>query len=125
MVAGIYLQSSAVEGWKYLGWLSDPKPSAVFKTALSGMPFQIGISIEPEKEPCMSLVAAKSYTTANSNNNAALQVLKNLYNYITSFLGGPVNDPNVAIPVRVFNEWHQGLLRKLSLDPQYLDKTAE
>lgn len=120
LVAGIYLFASEAEGWRYLGWISDSKPSAVFKTSLSGTPFQLGISIETLKESSSLVVASKS-TAAN----VALLVVKNLYNYISSFLAGGSVDQQVAIPLRVFNEWYQGLSRKLSLDPQYLEKTSD
>lgn len=109
LVAGIYFNSDDNE-WKYLGFLSDLKPSAIFKVNLSNTPFKIGISIEPPKMEETSLVISKS-----NNNNFAVLVMKNLYNYVKSF---NIN----LVPIKVFEDWYNNLIRKLSIDPNYLEK---
>ena len=108
--------------------ISDGKPSAIFKVSATE-PFDLGISIEgpefanqllPTSQPGAS-GPAHPPTTTTTNSSIIMAVVKNLYNHIMSFNVSS----DTMIPLQVFVDWYNNLLRKVSLDPNYLCKSME
>jgi protein Hikeshi len=121
LVANIYLLSEAGPDWKYLGFISDEKPSVIFKIN-NLTSFQLGISIEPPKPSDNTQLVLKNSILTGNNENASsssmgMLILKHLYNYVMSFSSGSTNS---AIPVSVFTEWYNTLTKKLAFDPNFL-----
>ena len=119
LVAGIYLLSSGSSNWTYLGFVSDVKPSAIFKINNISS-FQLGISIEPPKNTDNQLILKNPSTDASAPSSIATSVLRHLYHYVMSFNSGGVDS---TIPVSLFTDWYTALSKKLSIDPNYLATT--
>lgn len=132
--------------WKFLGVLTNEKPSAVFKLSdthkLVARPtdqdnaipklLEIGISIEQlyELDRLMMENSSTALVPAPSSSVdvmalplvVAQRVGEHLFNYITSF-ARQANDvatmhPTLpVVPVKVVQDWFDGLIRRASLDP--------
>ena len=119
--------------WKFLGVLTNEKPSAIFKVSSpsSSPSVQIvGISVEPLETLAAALAANNQIVPATRNNSTAptdagtviQRVAESLFNYVASFArpiaGLCLEDPNEPlVPLKSLQEWYQGTLRKLSTDP--------
>lgn len=123
--------------WKYLGILSNEKPSAIFKLSAVKMDLdqvtciEIGISIEPIlvlEQQMMENSAASSSTTAlvlaSSAPPKALTIAQrigeSMFNYITSF-ARPASafEPSLSVvPVRTVQDWFNNLLKRATSDPE-------
>ncbi|GBC08190.1 hypothetical protein RclHR1_07960006 [Rhizophagus clarus] len=146
-------------GWKLLGMISNEKPSAIFRLRgttissssafgtrlltsginttqfganISSITATLGISIEPinvVEEQVLSLpqqinASIPEYTTQISTN-----VLKNLYNYATSFATSivpfdaqKIGIGNSYISTKIFQDWYDGFTRKVMMDPNIVLK---
>ncbi|CAG8558489.1 9212_t:CDS:2 [Paraglomus occultum] len=99
----------------------------------------LGISIEPtdvvagQIKTLQSQTSTPSFTPSFDNLTLiAVNVLKNLYNYTTSFttsnlpfgaqiLGDPAGS-QFFLPMKVFQEWYENFTRKVKVDPGFLLK---
>lgn len=120
--AAIYYASG--EDWQFLGSLTGDKPSAIYKLSANTNNLEggkLGIDIEPLQS--LASLMSTSLVPSHANNHSvqltAEKVLTNLYNYIMSFTNNP-NNPMQAIPIRLFNEWHNGIMKRLQGDPNFL-----
>jgi hypothetical protein len=144
-----------------LGFVSNDKPSAIFKvggknkeratsaTIDIGMDImedtavtaQLGLSIDlianvenivsSLSEPkALSTDMAISYPSLAKSDSLSLKILENLYNYCTSFstTSVPINSNMLGkdlnstyLPLKVFQDWYNTILRKLSSNPNFLD----
>ncbi|KAG9291379.1 hypothetical protein G9A89_003483 [Geosiphon pyriformis] len=87
----------------------------------------LGISIEPITvvETAISAITAQiSYPPGGPDNlsQVAINILKNLYNYVTSFATtslplGFQNSHQSYIPLKVFQDWYDGFVRKVKINP--------
>ncbi|PJF17510.1 Zinc finger, C2H2 domain-containing protein [Paramicrosporidium saccamoebae] len=133
--ASIYCNSDvgAAQGtaWKFLGVLTNDKPSAVFK--VSGFSeginmLEVGIAIEPistleqllmESEPRSQCLVPVSPTTLPNPLTIAQRIGENLFNYVTSFTRmASLLEPSLqVVPLKTVQEWYNGLIRKVTSDP--------
>lgn len=127
--------------WQYLGYISNNKPSAIFKvsqivpsdTTQTGMFGQSGGTIPQlginalKLEELEQLVVASDNTamTVASNYLFVQKMLENFYNYASSFALGqsqmtPSNDQFVSI--NVISEWFKKFEAKFKMDPNFWKK---
>ena len=132
-------------GWQYLGYLSNDKPSAVFRVSaykaaialeessmIDGtISAHIGIAIEP-----MTAVEATAAAAAAANSRSIIQrpdttappaaapvepadvarrVALHFYNYLASFLGTPA----YATLLQIAQGWYQSVDQRLRTDPDF------
>ncbi|XP_054161846.1 protein OPI10 homolog [Oppia nitens] len=135
--------------WIYLGFISNEKPSAIFKitklkqTSLAnvgstvghGFGFQqpieahfaqIGISMEPIVT--ISQMMADPNANVSQQNNFdefAIKTAENLFNYCTSFsntLTNFINSPFTGqqfVPIHTIQQWYENFTRRLKIDPKF------
>ncbi|CAJ0910427.1 2958_t:CDS:2 [Entrophospora sp. SA101] len=128
-----FLWPGSEGGWKLLGMLSNEKPSAIFRLLTA----TLGIAIEP-----ISVVEAELATLPSSNssntisatngtipnfdliNQITMNILKNLYNYVTSFATTSIPFGSDAIgagdfflSLKSFQDWYDSYTRKVKMDP--------
>lgn len=127
--------------WQLLGFISNGKPSAMFKIAKVkpenqvNNPFamntianhsgaQIGISVEPLVQLAQQVPASK---TTPSNLNSFVEftqkMLENFFNYASSFAITQAQmspQPNESfVPVSVVQQWYNNFQRKMTNDPNF------
>ncbi|CAG8446361.1 3356_t:CDS:2 [Ambispora leptoticha] len=102
----------------------------------------LGISIEPialvesQMANLPTHVKTDSMLTPDNIGQAAANILKNLYNYVTSFatssppmgmqlIGQNINMYQSYIPLKVFQDWYDGFMRKVKIDPGMVLKGDE
>ncbi|RIA86979.1 hypothetical protein C1645_799871 [Glomus cerebriforme] len=154
-----FLWPESENGWKLLGMVSNEKPSAIFRlrgaiipssNVLSGSsPFAtrllsdsrgettpitatLGISIEPiniVEEQISALRSQSNATTSEHASQIAIKILKNLYNYVTSFASPivpldaqKIGIGNSYISTKIFQDWYDGFMRKVFMDPNIVLK---
>lgn len=135
-----YLSASAAGSeWRFLGILTNEKPSAVFKlnknrgvAAEMDAAVEIGISIEPlplvleqQQRLCVnsSSISSPSSSLALaplSLSPAAIaeRLLDNFKNYYLSFCDGKQE----YIPVKVLQDWYASVIRKCRNDSLFLQR---
>lgn len=133
--------SNAPPNWQFLGYVSNSKPSAIFKisnlkknhefenqnSGIFGMSkishvAQVGISVEPlavlEQQAAMVSAAA-----ANSFVEFAQKMLSNFLNYISSFSvtqSQMTPNPNENfVPLSTIQAWYETFERRLQQNPNF------
>lgn len=136
--------------------LSNDKPSAIFRlrgtftpgagtgpvafagginsTVSGDVTAILGIAIEPLSQ--ISLTALPD--SGNTNGSVAVaprtadpgylaeQVVKHLFNFISSFVGTGTVDESTAVPMSAIVRWYEGFKTKLkNMGPGFLDRTAD
>nr|CAG4645801.1 EOG090X0D82 [Lynceus sp. MCZ IZ 141354] len=122
---------AAPPSWQYLGFISNAKPSAIFKitklkhlnnpanitfgSAISHNA-QIGISIEPMFQ-IQSLTPAVAEPSGNDFMEFTTKMVENCFNYVASFgvtqsQMRPSND--MFVPLGVLRDWYANFQRRLS-----------
>ncbi|KAL5282005.1 C11orf73 family protein [Megaselia abdita] len=137
MGAAVYFSwpnDSNCPSWQYLGFISNNKPSAIFKIAQlkkskiannNSMVFgnmsyshmaQIGISIEPESN-IIQLTSA--IVDATEHLQFGQKMLENCFNYISSFARQipPTNES--VVPVSSIKTWYLNFSRRLEQNPNF------
>lgn len=142
--ASIFFGWPPYQQWKYLGYLTNNKPSAMFRLQTTsggggidvdmGMErddnvvAQIGISIEPlnvvEAQSTQNSIALTVPTTTDANQKGSakemqdfsLKMCENLFNYLRSFSSQANGD---MIPASALNKWYENFLRKIKNDPLF------
>ena len=143
--------------WTLLGFVSNDKPSAIFKvggkkqvsTIDIGMDMmedsiitaQLGLSIDlvaNVEQAVSSLLESRlnetdmaiSVPNLSKPDTLSLKILENLYNYCTGFstTSVPINSTilgkdlnSTYLPLKVFQDWYNTILRKLSSNPHFLE----
>ncbi|EDO36337.1 predicted protein [Nematostella vectensis] len=127
--------------WQLLGFLSNAKPSAIFKIAkvkpeeVVQNPFsfqqnqdhtiaQIGISLEPlDQLAQMTPASGATPSKLNSFVEYTQKMLQNFVNYITSFAmtqSQMVPNPSESyVPMSAVQKWYSNFERKLTNDPNF------
>ena len=132
--------------WQVLGYISNDKPSAIFKIAkikaseqMSSNPFssqlmqslarsstnaQIGIIVEPLTEIAQKAVSPDTVASqVQSFTEFCQKMLENFFNYDSSFAVSPgqsVMHPSATyIPTDVLQKWYTNFERRLQANPQF------
>ncbi|OMH79754.1 Protein OPI10-like protein [Zancudomyces culisetae] len=128
--------------WKFLGIVSNEKPSAIFKVknlaesapeVETGLIAEVGISIEPENtvqianEQHRSQLVLSKTTGTEREASASQKMLQSLFDYCMSFstnlgslssnqpfAGLSISPQTQVIPSKVFQDWYKSYLSKLS-----------
>ncbi|XP_050466159.1 protein OPI10 homolog [Cataglyphis hispanica] len=133
--------ASAPPNWQFLGYISNAKPSAIFKISnlkknhefensnvgIFGIGkishvAQIGVSMEPLAiiEQQAATVAA---TTTNKNAEFVQKMLTNFVNYVTSFTVTQAQmTPNPTenfVPLSTLQNWYETFERRLQQNPNF------
>lgn len=123
--------------WQFLGYISNQKPSAIFKitklktdhTAVN--PFapqpvshvaQIGISVEPLLQIQSQIPVTDDNVNVSNFMEFATKMLENFFNFASSFVTNPATvalSPNEFIPITVFQQWYTNFQRRLQADPNF------
>jgi hypothetical protein len=123
--------------WTYLGFISNEKPSAIYRItklktnvqgAASGFALvqaivshnaQIGISIEPLAQ--LNQLTPAVPTTCDNNTFAsfAIKTAENLFNYVSSFSQSLPGINYQVVPLSTVQQWYQNYLRKLEANPDF------
>ena len=130
---------SAAPSWQLLGFITNMKPSAIFKISKlkpdinSTTPFgvqpishvaQIGISIEPLQQLELQTPIPQSIpSNANSFIEFTNKMLENFFNYVASFATTvgqimPNNTENV-VPLSTVQQWYLNFQRRLEQNPNF------
>lgn len=140
------LESGGIS-WQYLGFISNDKPSAIFKLAkvkpseMLVNPFsqqlmetlvssqsttnaQIGILVEPLTEICQKTASQDTEASKVDNfTEFAQKMLENLFNYASSFAVSPsqgVMQPTASyVPVDTLQSWYVNFQRRLQTNPNF------
>lgn len=146
---GIHFGLSSPEGgvsWQFLGYISNDKPSAIFKitnikpSGGSQHPFGpammaslallahttalIGISVEPltdlvQQTPQQNTQAS----TVDSHVEFSQKMIENFFNFASSFAvipgQGPISVTDSYVPLAVVQQWYDNFMRKMQLDPSF------
>ncbi|KAG8453063.1 hypothetical protein GDO86_004759 [Hymenochirus boettgeri] len=135
-----YPDQSGIPVWKLLGFITNEKPSAIFK--ISGLksgegsqhPFgamnipqtpsvaQIGISVELlEQLAQQTPVDNAAVSTVDSFTQFTQKMLDNFYNFATSFAVSQAqmtpNPSEVFIPANVVLKWYENFQRRMAQNP--------
>ncbi|GAB0100391.1 Protein OPI10 homolog [Sergentomyia squamirostris] len=130
----------APPNWQFLGYISNSKPSAIFKISqlkklneMSDNPSsnnifgaqpishiaQIGISIEPEA----SIVQQTPATSATSYLQFGQKMLENFFNYVSSFAVTQAqmlpNPAETFVPLSTLHTWFTNFQRRLQQNPNF------
>ncbi|TBU41389.1 DUF775-domain-containing protein [Dichomitus squalens] len=130
------------KGFQLLGMLSNEKPSAIFRlrgtysaqsttahavftgaapdTSPTSVTAVLGLSVEPLPQIAQEVAALPSAVARTTNSPAAdatlmaERIVKNLFNFVTSFLGGAgAMGPEVMIPLGMVAKWYENFLTKV------------
>lgn len=132
--------------WHFIGFLSNDKPSAIFKISglkqnsspggpsfmgamnpVAGNSSQIGISVEPLDQIMQQTPVSQAQASQVDNvTQYTTKLLESFYNYASSFAVNQSQmtpQPNVSfIPSTVLDQWYQNFCRKLQQDPVFWKK---
>ncbi|XP_071506885.1 protein Hikeshi-like [Diadema antillarum] len=134
--------------WHYLGFISNEKPSVIFKisglkgtqpvnnsffsqpqlgTAPLSSSAQIGIAVESLDQIKQQTPAANTQASSvGSFMEFSQKMLENFYNFASSFAitqDQMTPQPGVQfIPANVLNKWYENFQRKLAQDPNFWKK---
>ncbi|XP_053670138.1 protein OPI10 homolog [Anopheles nili] len=146
MAGGVYFSwpdPNAPPSWQLLGYISNSKPSAIFKISQlkkldeissqgrmmnnvfgSNLPIshiaQIGVSIEPES----SLIQqTPSTTTSSTYYQFGQKILENFFNFVSSFSvtqSQMTPAPNETfVPLSTLQTWYTNFERRLQQNPNF------
>ncbi|KAF8625075.1 hypothetical protein AX15_005557 [Amanita polypyramis BW_CC] len=132
------------KGFQLLGMLSNEKPSVIFRlrgtfsvsapttstanhfssispqaTPSQDVTAILGLAIEPlvqiqQALPNTVIKAATPYDPSRDPVILAERIIKNLFNYINSFIGcSPTAGTDIAVPMSVLAKWYENFLTKL------------
>lgn len=126
--------------WQLLGYISNEKPSAIFKVSnikkssdfseeimmfgqqQTALLARIGISVEPllDVQQQYASVASEHYNTVNLFGE---KMLENFVNFTSSFIVTPAqmiaNAGDSYIPLSTMQTWYNNFLRKLQQNPNF------
>ncbi|KAG0413756.1 hypothetical protein HPB47_009089 [Ixodes persulcatus] len=125
----------AVGNWQYLGFISNEKPSAIFKVskhkedaqpehAFSSHGFcsvaQLGISVEPLAQIQFQAAPAATASPLDSSTEFCTKMLESLFNHLASYGGAPVTPAgDTFFPMRALEQWHTNFQRRLQQNPNF------
>lgn len=130
-------------GWHYLGYISNDKPSAIFKIAnikptmdaqnpfgeammdslrsLSATTALIAVSVEPVGQIAQQTpVSNTQASTVDSFTEFSQKMLENFFNYVSSFaIPSPVNPAENFVPLAAVQRWYENFDRRLQTNPNF------
>ncbi|EUB64640.1 hypothetical protein EGR_00590 [Echinococcus granulosus] len=147
--AGVHfgLVENGLANWSYLGYLSNDRPSAIFKVSglkpnalkqvvnpfqnISSLPTgnmvtaQVGISLEPLVE-----LAGQTSAIENSSTSAGVDdemrftqfAAENLFHFAAGCAKELPGTSEVYVPISAIKRWFETIRRKLLLDPNFWQK---
>lgn len=143
MSAAVYFSwpdTNAPPSWQYLGYISNSKPSAIFKISqlkklhemevsqainvFGSQPIshiaQIGISVEPDNAIAQLVPAT---TTAQTVFDFGQKMLENFYNFSSSFAITQAqmvpNPGETYVPLSTLQTWFNNFQRRLQQNPNF------
>ena len=145
---GIYFGLSTDVGiaWQYLGFISNQKPSAIFKISnvkptisninpfgeammasvgqISSTTVLIGISVESIDQIAQQTPASNTQVSnVDSFTEFSQKMLENFFNYSSSFavnpMHSPINPMENYVPLAVVQNWYESFLRRLQANPNF------
>uniref|UniRef100_A0A8C4QIX6 Protein Hikeshi n=1 Tax=Eptatretus burgeri TaxID=7764 RepID=A0A8C4QIX6_EPTBU len=122
--------------WHLLGFLSNEKPSAIFKMVKEGVSLlfgppapgpsqaQIGLSVEPMAQLAQQMpVAGAAVSNLDSFTEFTQKMLENFFNYAASFAvtqAQMVPNPTEAyLPASVLQKWYETFQRRMAQNPTF------
>ena len=114
---GATVYAGSNDSWVYLGFLSNEKPSAVFKLSgnFSG-DIQIGISIEP-LESVLQMQQQRQLVVPKKPSRLSERLLTSFFNYAMSFVKEDFGEQ--VVPVKCLQDWYNQTMRKIANDPDF------
>uniref|UniRef100_A0A0R3WIT0 DUF775 domain-containing protein n=1 Tax=Hydatigena taeniaeformis TaxID=6205 RepID=A0A0R3WIT0_HYDTA len=137
--AGVHfgLVENGLANWSYLGYLSNDRPSAIFR--VSGLKLsnisnlssgnsvtaQVGISLEPLAE-----LVGQTSAIGNSSNSGSMDdnmrftqfAAENLFHFVAGCAQEVPGSSEAYVPMSSIKRWFETIRRKLSLDPNFWKK---
>ncbi len=138
---------AGVVSWQLLGYISNDKPSAIFKiarlkptdtttlnpfgqsmgalsTSMLATQALIGVSVEPLTEISQKTPSANTEaSTISQFAEFSQKMLESLFNYATSFAVDPkhgmLNPAETYIPASALQQWYGNFQRRLQMDPKF------
>lgn len=129
--------------WQYLGYITNEKPSAIFKIAklkatdnISINPFsaqltqglvhnaQIGIIVEPLTEISQKTISTDTVASqVQAFTEFSQKMLENFFNYASSFAVSPgqaaLQPSATYVPMDVLQKWYANFERRLQANPHF------
>lgn len=129
--------------WQFLGYISNDKPSAIFKLAkvkpsemvvnpfsqqlmqaITSTNAQIGILVEQLTEIAQKTPSADTQASKVENfTEFSQKMLENFFNYASSFAVTPgqcvMDTSTTYVPIQVLQNWYASFQRKLQMDPHF------
>ncbi|XP_077548920.1 protein OPI10 homolog [Haemaphysalis longicornis] len=127
----------AVGNWQLLGFISNTKPSAIFRIskhktestqlhAFSAHGFssvaQLGISVEPLAQIQFQAPASGDATAATSQTEFCTKMAESLFNHLASYAGSvtvPTHPNENFFPLRALEQWYSNFRRRLEQNPNF------
>ncbi|KAG8185888.1 hypothetical protein JTE90_028889 [Oedothorax gibbosus] len=130
---------SAAPSWQLLGFISNAKPSAIFKISklksdpTTTTPFgiqpishvaQLGISIEPLQQlQLQTPVATSAPSNTDTFSEFTTRMLENFFNYVSSFSVAPGQMVSAGsggyVPLNTVQQWFSNFQRRLQQNPNF------
>ncbi|KAK2000651.1 hypothetical protein LX36DRAFT_654175 [Colletotrichum falcatum] len=129
--------------FKFLGGIGTGKESATFKINAGGSTnssdgdpntgsVMIGVSVEPA-ESVFSRIQELSANRSSQSGAAsrpstqllAQNIIKNAFNFLTSFSGTTGPDGVEVVPLKAFEEWWKKFESRVRSDPSFLERTQD
>ncbi|VDK40533.1 unnamed protein product [Taenia asiatica] len=122
--------------WSYLGYLSNDRPSAIFRVSglkssnISNLSIgntvtaQVGISIEHLAELAGQTSAIENSNSAGVDDNMRFTqfAAENLYHFAAGCAQEVPGTSEAYVPISAVKRWYDTIRRKLSLDPNFWKK---
>lgn len=128
------MQLPGEQGFKFLGAIANEKPSALFRVnlpeSLTAGDVNLGISVEPiqniqaqmsQLPPSATNAVAKR---APDTRVLAQRIIKNAFNFLSSFAGNTANGIEV-VPLKSFQDWWSKFERRVQNDPGFLERDED
>lgn len=131
--AGVYLQLSGDQQFKFLGGLANEKQSAIFKVnipdAAMNNAVNLGISVEPMANIEQQMVQLQNEKQATSTalvkagpsaKVLAQRIISHAFNFISSFSGTVAGQE--VVPLKSFQDWWTKFEQRITNDPSFLER---
>ncbi|KAK4448112.1 DUF775 domain-containing protein [Podospora aff. communis PSN243] len=120
---------------KFLGGIGPGKESAIFKVDITNQAIVLGVSVEPAASVSQRIDALTSAKQATSTaltlasttpQGAALtlaqRIIKNAFNFLSSYSGKVGPGGVEVVPLKAFEEWWQKFEGRIRSDPGFLER---
>uniref|UniRef100_L7LZI1 Uncharacterized protein n=1 Tax=Rhipicephalus pulchellus TaxID=72859 RepID=L7LZI1_RHIPC len=132
-----YPSPEAVGNWQLLGFISNAKPSAIFRIskhrkecsemhAFSAHGFssvaQLGISVEPLAQIQFQASSPADAMAVDSHTEFCTKMAESLFNHLASYGGSvavPTHPGESFFPMRALEQWYSNFRRRLEQNPNF------